>query len=239
MDVSHDEIATLLHLQHIDMELMRQKKQFDELPQRGIILAARQKKESIAEKQVKAAGLRRETVKKLTRITDEDASLSKKQQGVQAAIEAAQGNYRNVEARTKELNGIAKRRATLSDELDKVSAELEKIEDLEAQIARALEEVSAKEEAAITSFQAEGGALKMGIAKAEAERQAVAAQLGAEVLKAYEKTAARSGGVAVSRLEGARCGACRANLDGGRLIDLKSQAPLGICPSCKRMLIIE
>ena len=27
-------------------------------------------------------------------------------------------------------------------------------------------------------------------------------------------------------------------IDGGRLIDLRSQAPLGICPACKRLLVI-
>ena len=27
-------------------------------------------------------------------------------------------------------------------------------------------------------------------------------------------------------------------IDGGRLIDLRGQAPLGICPSCKRLLVI-
>ena len=239
MDISHDEIAVLIQLQHIDRELMRQRKQLEELPQRAVILAARQKKAGIVEKQAKASGLRRETMKKITRITDEDASLVKKQQGVQAAIEAARGDYRNVEARTKELNGIAKRRATLSDELDKVSAELAKIEDLEAQIALALEDVSAKEAAAIASFQKEGGALKMGIMALEDERVKVIPRIEAVVLREYEKASARGGGVAVGRLEGSRCGACRSVLEGGRLIELKAQAPLGCCPNCKRLLVIE
>lgn len=239
MDLAHDEIETLLSLQRVDMELLRAKKQLDELPQRGVILAARQKRESIVEKQSKAAVLRRETNKKYIRITDEDASLAKKQQGVQAALEAAQGDYRNVEARAKELDGLAKRRETLSEDLDKVSAELEKIEAVEAQIARALEELDAHEQAAIASFQKEGGALKMGIMKLEEERARLAGSVSKEVLRVYDKAAARSGGVAVSRLDGTRCGACRTSLDGGRLIELKAQAPLGTCPSCKRLLIIE
>ena len=239
MDVSHEQIAALLHLQKVDLELMRQRKQLDELPQRGLILAAREKRSAIAERQSQVAGLRRDTVKKITRITDEDASLVKKQQGVQAAIEAAQGNYRNVEARTKELNGIAKRRAVLSEDLDKVTAELSKIDDLDAQIALALEDVIAKEEAAIASFQKEGGALKLGIMRLEEERQGLMCGLTAESVQAYEKAATRGGGVALGKLDGTRCGACRTVLDGGRLIDLQAQAPLGTCPNCKRLLIIE
>lgn len=239
MDLARDEIETLLRLQHVDMELLRSKKQLDELPQRSIILAARQKRGSIIEKQAKAAALRRETNKKLIRITDEDASLAKKQQGVQAALEAAQGDYRNVEARAKELDGLARRRGSLAEDLDKVSAEFEKIEGVEAQIAKALEELDAREAAAVASFQKEGGALKMGIMKLEEERARLEESVSKDVLSVYEKAAARSGGVAVSRLEGSRCGACRTNLEGGRLIELKSQAPLGTCPSCKRLLIIE
>lgn len=51
------------------------------------------------------------------------------------------------------------------------------------------------------------------------------------------RTAARSG-VAIGVLDGNRCGACRTVIDGGRLIDLRNQAPLGMCPSCKRLLVI-
>lgn len=239
MYLSPSDIEVLLRLQGVDRELLRAKKQLDELPQRAVILASRQKREGIVDKQAKVAALKRETNKKLVRITDEDASLAKKQQGVQAALEAAQGDYRNVEARAKELDGLVRRRASLADDLDAVSAELEKIEVLEAQIAKALEGVDAREGAAVDSFRKEGGALKMGIAKLEEERSRLAASVGEEVLRAYEKASARSGGVALGRLEGSRCGACRTVLDGGRLIELKSQAPLGICPSCKRLLIIE
>ena len=40
-----------------------------------------------------------------------------KQHQVQHEIDEAKGDYRNVESRTKELNGIPKRRGTLEEEL--------------------------------------------------------------------------------------------------------------------------
>ena len=58
-----------------------------------------------------------------------------------------------------------------------------------------------------------------------------------QLLDVYNRTAARSG-VAIGVLDGNRCGACRTVIDGGRLIDLRNQAPLGMCPSCKRLLVI-
>lgn len=239
MDVTSEQIAVLLQLQQVDLDLMKQKKQLEELPQRALILEAREKKAGIVEKQAKLSALKREASKKLTRVSDEDASLVKKQHGVQAAIEAAEGNYRNIEARTKELNGIAKRRETLSEELDKITAEISKIEDLEAQVALVLEDVASKENAAIESFKREGGALKMNIATLEEQGADLASALPKSLLDLYTKTASRTAGVAVARFDGSRCGACRNVIEGGRLIDLKQQAPLGTCPNCKRLLIIE
>ena len=102
----------------------------------------------------------------------------------------------------------------------------------------ALAAVERQEAEATTSFQQQGGALKNDEARLQAQRSRLAAQLPQDLLATYEKTAARSGGVAVARLLDGKCGACRAVIEGGRLIDLKGQAPLGVCPACKRLLIV-
>lgn len=183
------------------------------------------------------AELKRATTKKITRIDDEDASLAKKEAGVQAAIDAAHGDFRNVEARTKELAGIVRRRATIAEDRAAAAAELDKISAMEAQISLALEEIGAKEQEAIDSFQKQGGDLKLAIAKLEAARGQVETKVSPQLLDVYNRTAARSG-VAIGVLDGNRCGACRTVIDGGRLIDLRNQAPLGMCPSCKRLLVI-
>ncbi|MFR8300535.1 MAG: C4-type zinc ribbon domain-containing protein [Gordonibacter urolithinfaciens] len=44
--------------------------------------------------------------------------------------------------------------------------------------------------------------------------------------------------MAVGLLTEGRCGVCRTVIDGGRLIDLKAEAPLGTCPHCKRLLVV-
>ena len=155
----------------------------------------------------------------------------------QAAIDAAHGDFRNVEARTKELAGIVRRRATIAEDRAAVAAELDKISAMEAQISLALEEIGAKEQEAIDSFQKQGGDLKLAIAKLEAARGQVETKVSPQLLDVYNRTAARSG-VAIGVLDGNRCGACRTVIDGGRLIDLRNQAPLGMCPSCKRLLAI-
>lgn len=239
MEAQREDLVGLLHLQKIDLDLLQQKKRFEELPQRATIMNARKKLEAIAEKRDKVGALKKETLKRLTRIDDEDAALVRKAEDVQTAIEAAQGDYRNIEARTKELDGIAKRRATLVSERAKEDAALSKVNELESQVMHALEELGRAEKAAVESFQQEGGTLKMQIAQLEQQRAQIAASMTPAVVERYGKIAAHTGGVAVGVLNGAQCGVCRATLEGGRLIDLKGQAPLGICPACKRLLIVE
>ncbi len=238
MDATREDIEGLFELQRIDLEIMRLTKELDELPQRAIIMAARDKKAEIQAKGEKVAELKRATMKRITRIDDEDASLAKKEAGVQAAIDAAHGDFRNVEARTKELAGIVRRRGTIAEDRAAIQAELDKIGAMEAQIALAVEEISTKEQQAIDSFQKQGGELKLAIAKLEAARGPVEAKVDDDLARAYDRIVARSGGVAIGVLDDSRCGVCRMPIESGRLIDLRSQAPLGICPACKRLLVI-
>lgn len=239
MQASSQDIEYLQRIQEIDLEINRLNKQLEELPQREVILEARQKQESLAKKQAQIAALKKDVKKKLTRINDEDASLAKKEKGVQAAIEAAGNDFRGVEARTKELNGIFKRRSSLQEELKNVEQEMSKIDNLEAQVNLAIEATVNTENDAIESFKAEGGALKTSIMKLQHEHESLLASLDREIANAYKKTSAHAGSVTVGSLEGNRCGVCRTAIESGRLISLRNQAPLGICPSCKRLLIIN
>ena len=86
-----------------------------------------------------------------------------------------------------------------------MAAELDKISTMEAQISLALEEIGAKEQEAIDSFQKQGGDLKLAIAKLEAARGQVETKVSPQLLDVYNRTAARSG-VAIGVLDGHRCG---------------------------------
>ncbi len=239
MEAKRDDLTRLLQVQDIDLEILRQKKKFDELPQREQIVQARRRKEAIGEKKAKVASLKKEIERKITRVGDEDASLVKKQQGVQAAMDAAKGDYRNVEARSKELAGIMKRRETLEGDMNHLTEELDKAQAVYDQAERALADVTAKEEESVVSFQKIGGKLKQEIASNQEKRDAILTEVDPALVRVYEKVANRTGGVAISYLQDNRCGACRSTIESGRLIELRAQAPLGTCPHCKRLLIIE
>ena len=238
MQATTDDLTNLLRMQQIDLDLMKAKKKLEELPQRATILAARQKKRTIEQKRDQLAEMRAQAEAKASKLEAEDAELAEKQRRVQEAIDGSRGDYRNVEAHTKELNGFAKRRNALEVELTRLGEELAKIEGVQSQVSQALAEVDKQEAAAIVSFQREGGALQAEIVRMSADREGMSAELSPELRDTYNRTASRTGGVAVGLLTEGRCGVCRTVIDGGRLIDLKAEAPLGTCPHCKRLLVV-
>ena len=239
MKASEEQIEALLEIQEADKEIVRLKKDLASLPQRKIIVEAREKKRLVQEKYERVKTLSASTKEKLAKVKNEDALLEEKQKAAQDALDKAQNNYRDVESRAKEMAGYTKRRDTLKEEIDTLDAELKSAQDIEAQVSLLLESINAKEQAATKQFQEQGTALQAHIANAQAKKEKLAKTIPAEIVQDYEKTAARSGGVALSYLKDGSCGACRATIEGGRLLDLKAQAPLGKCPNCARLLVIK
>lgn len=239
MQATTDDITNLLQLQQIDLDLMKAKKKLEELPQRATILAMRQKKRAIEEKRDQLFALHSQAEAKVSKLESESASLTEKQRQVQQAIDESQGNYRSVEAHSKELDGFAKRQTMLEEELSTLGDELEKIEGVQNQVSQALAELKKQEAATVASFQQEGVALQANIAHMSTKREELLANLAAHLRDAYARTAKRTGGVAVGLLKEDRCGVCRTTIEGSYLIALRAEAPLGTCPHCKRLLAIK
>lgn len=237
MQVKDEDISTLIELQHNDMELLRVQKAIADLPQRKTIVAARKKIKAIEEKQETVGKLRAKAEEKLAGISEEDGKLAAKQEEAQKAVDSASG-YRDVEAHAREMGGYAKRRATLEEDLAAVDAELDKISAVEKQISTALAQLRETESAATAEFQSQGGELKKQEADLTASHDRIAANLPADLKARYDRAAKHCGGVAVALLRDDACGACRAPIEQGHLIDLKAHAPLGECPNCKRLLIV-
>lgn len=239
MKADTKDLATLLNMQHIDMELIRARKKLAELPQRKAILEIRKKRQAVEEKQAKVAAMRSEADHVASRIKDEDERLVMRQRETQDKVDESRGDYRSVEALSKDLGGIAKRRNTLEQDLAEANEKLAQIDEVQAQISAALDKIIAQENAHVASFQDEGGSLTASIAAAEKKRGELADSLPPELLDLYEKTSAKSGGIALGRLVGGTCSVCRASIADGKYLQVQAEAPLSTCPACKRMLVVD
>lgn len=231
-------LATLLHLQQVDIESMRAQKKLDELPQREVILGLRKKRAEVDPKRAQLEEMRRDADHEFTKINDEDERLVEKQQGIQEKIDHAQGDFRAVDSLTKELGGIAKRRNALEAEVATLTERIDQIAAVQKQVSDALQLIKTQEQDAIASFQKEGGELTNEVARLKNARENLAAQLDAELLDLYEKKSKKGGGIGIARLKEGSCSVCRNRIDEGKLLQIRAEAPLSECPSCKRMLVI-
>lgn len=136
-----------------------------------------------------------------------------------------------------ELDTLAKRKSELEDlEL----AVLERKEEAEAAYRTALgdkqsidEELSSKE----TANEAEVMKLRSGLDLIVNQRAQQSTRIEGELLSLYEKKASR--GVAVGRLLGTECGACRMTIGATSLAEIKSTPldEIATCPDCQAILI--
>ena len=239
MFAEEQDLATLLEIQQLDLNIMKAKKARVELPQRIEVMRLRKKREEIREKLEQVQGLQKRAEAELTIVEDEDRSLSERQERAQEIIDASGSDYRKVESHSKEMAGAARRREALAQKILEITEQVDKIKGIAGQLEGAIVASEAEEAKLRASFEGEDKALADEVRELSSKRAELAASLPPEILKLYEKTAEKVGGVAVGRMVDDTCGVCRTLIDGGRLIELKASAPLGMCPACKRLLVIE
>lgn len=239
MFASEKDREILKKLREVDTSLAQAKKAFEALPQRQAIMELRQKKAEVLKKKTQVQDMLDVAEEKLTRVIEEDEKLAQKQTDIEALLQEVKGDYRSVESRSKELNGIIKRRETLSKELGVLENQVNRISPVMKQVMQAYADLETREAKSIESFQKEGGLLQARIAEGERIHTALLTHVDTEVAQAYKQAVQRCGGIASAELQGTTCGACRNTLDSAKLIAVRAEAPLAICPFCNRLLIIE
>jgi hypothetical protein len=239
MQASHQDLAALLEMQQLDIDILHLTKALEELPQRKVIIDARKRKLDLQSKQAQISGIKQHCLKRIQGLEDEERSLRKKEHGIQAAIEAAGNDFRNAEVRTKELDGVYKRLNSIESDLKEEREKLNHVDMLELQASEAYRDVAKTEQSATEEFKTKGTEIKARIAGMERHKASLAENVSEGVKKLYDYTATKHGGIALGKLDGSRCGVCRTPIDSGHLIELKAEAPLGTCPVCHRLLIIE
>ncbi len=239
MFATEQDIEVLKKLQEADRIRELSEKEFENLPHRKAILEVRQKLEEIYKKKTQVQDMLDDAEESFDKLVSEDAKLSEKQKDIEKTLSEAQGDYRSVESLSKELHGVEKRKKTLGKESEKVGEQIERISGVMKQIMAALQELEKKEQGLVAAFREKGGLLRTEIAKAQKTHEVLAQQLDSALLKKYEETSVRCGGIALSGLKGDQCAACRNTFDHGKMLQIKADAPVSTCPSCGRLLILE
>ena len=146
---------------------------------------------------------------------------------------------RQAEALQHELDALAGHQDELDDQelahLDEQSALQAELADIDA--GRPALAAAAEEAAAVLA--AAEGAMDAELANLATVREDVAGRIAAGELDRYERLRVRFGGVAVARLDGARCTGCHLDLSTAELGAARA-TPAGefaACPHCGRLLV--
>lgn len=233
-----NESAALLELQTTDVEIMRATKRLEDLPEKKAILEARAKQREIANMQAKASMLVRKLESELKARQDEIATLTEKLGEEQAKVMAT-ADHRQVQAITREMDGLRRR----VDKLEMESLQyMERIDKAKAQvdtIAEALQTIADKESELIEHYKAVGGQIQGEISQLEARRKSIEAHVSADLLSRYEAARANKGGIGVGKLENDTCTACRMSLPAQRVKALHEGEDVGVCPECRRLIVVR
>lgn len=238
MEATPDQIAVLEKLQEIDRTRLQLERKLAKLSYRNQVVELRKRKKDIVERLEKVEVLYTRESRQLQRIETEDRQLSEKQQKTQEKIDGSSGDYRAVNTWARDLQGMAKRRTALGEEMTQCMARLSEIEAVRTRGWTSIHELDKQEAKLVELHQAESDRLKEEGGKCRAAGLALAARLPKDVLDAYVAAAQRCGGVGLAHLEGASCSACRMAIDQNRLLQIRRDAPLAECPGCRRLLVV-
>ena len=213
----------LLALQSCDTQIMRSKRELDELPEVKAIMDCRAKRKEIKGKQEQVVELLDEVEGKIAKLQAEEERVIAKINALQEKLDS-NSDYRATASITRDMEGQVKRQKSIAVEQDELLERLAKIDHAEMHHTE--------------HFKQKGGAIKECIAQLEAERATLIAQLDPAIAQRYEALRAEKNGIAVSELEGDHCTACRSIILDGVLAKLRKGDELAECPNCHRMMIV-
>ncbi|MGN0039131.1 MAG: zinc ribbon domain-containing protein [Coriobacteriales bacterium] len=229
---------TLYQLALKERELIRTKKELDEIPEAAQIVECRAKRRELKAKQDQVVELADEVAEKIARFEDEETKLLAKLAELQSALDHTT-DHRVVTKVTRDMEGLVKREQTINQETDALLERQIKIDNLGAQVMDMLEKLDHKEHHLTEDFKVKGGEVKARMEALENQVKRLLAELPAPLQTRYAKIKAEKGGIGTAYLEGTHCSACHVEFQTGVLSKLRSGEPVTECPSCHRLFVTQ
>ena len=239
MRATEDDILYLQKIQQINQDIAERLRVYEDLPEKGEFVVIAKKEQEINEKLTQVQNMKKDAESRYEKLLIEDSQLLERESSVQHSIDEAAGDFRNLEVRTKELDGIASRRSLLADMILKVDEEQEKINSLIKTLTDADTKIKLKKEELNEKILNNKAEAESFVEQHSNELDSLFSKLPCEIAEAYKKASSKVGSVVLSEIEGDRCKVCKSTLETGTLLDLEAAGNVGVCPHCERILLIE
>mgnify|MGYP000735848534 CR=1 FL=1 len=236
MKATPNQQADLLSLGNLDAEISRAKKSLAELTSGKATKDMRELNLQLAGELIEARNQLDSVELELTRAETDLNTVEQRIDKDNTRLNAT-SNSKDAQGIQSELATLAKRKSELEDmelaileKKDEVSATF-----AEVQARKTLNENELRD--AESKIEAEVLKQRSGLDLMTQQRAQQAALLAVELLELYEKKSAR--GVAVGRLLGRECGACRISLGATAFAEIQAMASddIATCPECQAILV--
>ncbi|HSK60190.1 MAG TPA: C4-type zinc ribbon domain-containing protein [Actinomycetospora sp.] len=228
----------LLDLAALDAELARAEHRRRTMPEQTAVEEAeavlRTRRDAVVRARTAVSDLGRDVAK----LEQEVAQVSAREQRDRGLLDSGSVSAKQMTDLSHELETLARRRGVLED------SQLEAMERLDAAETDLAHEQAALDEAETTLADAverrDGvlGDIEVIETRRGAERRELAASMPADLLGLYDQLLARTGHGA-GELVGARCGACRMEMDRSEVRDIAAAAPDEVvrCEQCGAIVV--
>lgn len=148
-------------------------------------------------------------------------------------------NPKDLERMQTELVSLERRIGVLEDEELEVMEQLEEAQSALDELTAAIADLDARLGELTTARDERAAELDTEIAEVAAGRDAIVADIPADLLALYEKLRASKGGVAAGELRTRQCGGCRLALDAGEMAEIRAAALDEVLrhEECQRILV--
>lgn len=228
----------LLELQRIDTTVDQLSYRRAHLPERAESDAA---EASLTEVDRRLAALEArdgELERAIAALEEEGARIGTQRARLESQLRTVSA-VRQADALTHELEALAARRDGLDDEELAHLEEQSEVTGERETLGVSRPTLAAAAESAGAALGAAEGLVDAELADLAAARAALVEGVDAALLERYTRMRARFGGVAVARLDGARCTGCHLDLSTAELAEVRETPPgeFADCPQCGRLLV--
>lgn len=228
--------ADLLSLANLDLQITRSKVAIKNLSAGTQFAELRQAQRDLAAKLI-AARNALDTVDLELKRSEADLQLVEQRIAKDEQRLNSTNNSKDAQGIQSELESLARRKSDLEDIELEILDQQENARAVYATVSTDKNAVDDELGAAEARDEAELVKLRSGLDLLSNDRAQQASRLASDLLELYEKKASR--GVAVARLVGRECGACRITLGATAFNELEAlaQDDIATCPECQAILV--
>lgn len=230
----------LLDLQALDNAIAQLQHRRAALPEHAMIAALQAERATLASELVanrtRTSDLGRESDKAEADLVPVRERLARNQQRIDSG---AISDPKALQAMIEEVAHLGQRISDLEDLQLEAMERLEAAEGALAAVGTQKAELEDRLRALIARRDEQLGELGQQLAERQAERDAVARVVAADLLTLYAKVAERSGGVGAALLQHGRCGGCQLTVDSSTLNRFRAADADEVlrCEECSRILV--